>query len=142
MENIKPMKRPFFTSAAVAFAVAAAAALSGAAQEPGRPDVPEESDSTIIQRFEQMLLERGDSLRMSDIYLPDLPDMDGYRPQRAVSMSSVLIAPKLPGRVVVTNGFRIGRAWSVTISNGQASNWGPYPNSYLDARTLSFPVPR
>lgn len=141
MENIKPMKRPLSVSAAVLCAAAAIAAVSFA-QQPPRPDAPGGGDSTIIQRFEQMLLERGDSLLAADIYLPDLPDMDGYRPRRAVSMSSVLVSPKLPGRVVVTNGFRIGRGWSITVSNGQASNWGPYPNSYLDARTLSFPVPR
>ena len=27
------------------------------------------------------------------------------------------------------------------LSNGQASNWGPYPDSYLDARTISLPMP-
>lgn len=140
MVNNMPMKRPSLVFAAVSFTVAALAAASFA-QQPSRPDAPA-GDSTIIQRFERMLLERGDSLLAADIYLPDLPDMDGYRPQRAVAMSSVLIAPKLPGRVIVTNGFRIGRGWSITVSNGQASNWGPYPNSYLDARTLSFPVPR
>lgn len=28
---------------------------------------------------------------------------------------------------------------SVGFSNGQAQNWGSFPNAYLDARTLSFP---
>ena len=23
-----------------------------------------------------------------------------------------------------------------------AGNWGPFPDAYLDARTLSFPMPR
>ena len=27
-----------------------------------------------------------------------------------------------------------------TLSNGQAWNWSPFPDAYLDARTLSFPT--
>ena len=27
-------------------------------------------------------------------------------------------------------------------TNGQAWNWSPFPDAYLDARTLSFPMPR
>lgn len=31
--------------------------------------------------------------------------------------------------------------WHINISNGSAGNWGSYPGSLLDARTLSFPTP-
>lgn len=129
------MKRPFLIF------TAAVCAVASFAQQPG-PDAASGGDSTFVERFERMILERGDPLPAVDIYLPDLPDMDGYRPRRVVPMSSVLVAPQLPGHVVVTDGFRLGRAWSLVISNGKAMNWGTTPGSYLDARTLSFPVPR
>ncbi len=48
----------------------------------------------------------------------------------------------LPNRVEVFGAGFVIVSPRVTISNGSAYNWGPYPNSFLDARTLSFPAPR
>jgi hypothetical protein len=37
--------------------------------------------------------------------------------------------------------YKVRSGW-FSISNGQAQNWSPYLDGHLDARTLSFPVPR
>lgn len=128
------MKRRLFVCLLLSAAVCAAPA-----QEPELPELP---DSTLLQRFEQMLRTRSDSLRRMRIRLPGLPDFDAYRPRRAVPATSELFVRTPPSVVLPTGKFVIGRSWSVGISNGQASNWGPYPDSFLDARTLSFPAPR
>ena len=61
-----------------------------------------------------------------------------------VSMTSVVVIQKenLPSRITVidNNTLRLGAHF--TLSNGQAWNWSPFPDAYLDARTLSFPMPR
>ena len=62
----------------------------------------------------------------------------------AVSMTSVVVIQKenLPSRVTVidNNSLRLGSHFN--LSNGQAWNWSPFPDAFLDARTLSFPMPR
>ncbi len=47
---------------------------------------------------------------------------------------------KPKGVVLTEKSLLIGRY--IYISNGQAGNNGPYPDSYLDARTISLPLPR
>ena len=88
-----------------------------------------------------------DSLPADTRRWPDRPDYrtaEFERPAPAVSMTSVVIIPQhaLPARVTVldNNTLRMGQHFN--ISNGQAGNWGPFPDAYLDARTLSFPMPR
>lgn len=98
---------------------------------------------------------RRDSMRNRGFQLPDSlahlsPWHDDFRtisPIRAkpkVSMTSVVVIQKenLPARVTVidNNTLRLGRHF--TIGNGQAWNNGSFPDAYLDARTLSFPMPR
>lgn len=57
-----------------------------------------------------------------------------------VSMSSLMkIRAKYAMRKIDIIPYQVRSSW-FTISNGQAHNWGPYPDSYLDARTLSFPI--
>ena len=48
----------------------------------------------------------------------------------------------LPSRITVidNNTLRLGQHFN--LSNGQAWNWSPFPDAFLDARTLSFPMPR
>ena len=48
----------------------------------------------------------------------------------------------LPSKVRVTENNSLRLIPHITLSNGQAWNWGAFPDSYLDARTLSFPMPR
>ena len=59
-------------------------------------------------------------------------------------MTSVVVIHKenLPSRVTVidNNTLRLGRHF--TISNGQAWNNGSFPDAFLDARTISMPLPR
>lgn len=61
----------------------------------------------------------------------------------AVPMTSVavILREHLPVRTMIlrNNTLRIGRY--LILSNGQAENWGPYPSGYLDARTISLPLP-
>ncbi len=83
------------------------------------------------------------------------PDIRTWRPEDAtidrhsvrpmISMTSLVTGMhrEQPERVFVILPNNTLEVWGrVNVSNGQAWNWGPFPNSYLDARTLSFPVPR
>lgn len=85
-----------------------------------------------------------DSLAHMSPWKPDYETMEPLRVKPSVSMTSVVVIQKenLPSRVTVidNNTLRLGRHF--TISNGQAWNNGPFPNAYLDARTLSMPLPR
>lgn len=98
---------------------------------------------------------RADSLRRGGFQLPDSlshyspwkPDyrtMSPIKTKPVVTMSSVAVIQKenLPARVTVidNNTLRLGQHF--ILSNGQAWNNGPFPDSFLDARTLSFPGPR
>lgn len=97
-----------------------------------------------------------DSLGTKEFTLPDslahyspwrqdyrkAPRLEQLRP--VVSMTSIIAIPyeSLPSRVTVLNDNTLRVTPHLTISNGQAWNWGIFPDSYLDARTLSFPLPR
>ncbi len=61
-----------------------------------------------------------------------------------VSMTSVLAIQRenLPSSVTVLNNNTLRLGPQFNLSNGQAWNWSPFPDAYLDARTLSFPMPR
>lgn len=48
----------------------------------------------------------------------------------------------LPARVYVLNNISLQIGGYVNLTNGQAWLFGPYPAGYLDARTLSVPLPR
>lgn len=85
-----------------------------------------------------------DSLSHLSPWKPDYRTMAPIRTKPAVSMTSVVVIQRenLPSRVTVidNNTLRLGPHFN--LSNGQAWNWGSFPNAYLDARTLSFPMPR
>lgn len=120
-------------------AAALVAGLLASAQEPKGFD-PMRRDTTRTKGFTLP-----DSLEHMSPWRPDYrfaEPMQVGRPQ--VSMTSVVVVPRenLPSRITVidNNTLRLGRHF--TISNGQAWNNGSFPDSYLDARTLSFPMPR
>ena len=48
----------------------------------------------------------------------------------------------LPEHMHVINNIVLQIGGYVNLTNGQAWIWSPYPNGYLDARTLSLPMPR
>ena len=48
----------------------------------------------------------------------------------------------LPEHIHVINNIILRLGGYVNLTNGQAWIWGPPPGSYLDARTLSLPMPR
>lgn len=134
------MKRSFYISSVLALVVSLVSSSNGLAQE---PDSLPLHDSTLMERFNQIMAER-EATKPMTIYLPDLPPTleelaAGY--SRPVVPFSSIVVPQLPKSIkVLPDGFRLGKSWSVGISNGQASNWGAFPNAYLDARTLSFPA--
>lgn len=122
---------------AVAFALLLGVAAP--AQEPERGFKPD-----TLLRHTTPGFTLPDSLAHMSPWRPDYRTMAPIRTKPAVSMTSVVVIQRenLPARVTVidNNTLRLGPHFN--LSNGQAWNWGPFPNAYLDARTLSFPMPR
>lgn len=112
-------------------------ALTIAAQEPVFT-LPKR-DTSRLPRFTLP-----DSLAHMSPWKPDYEAMEPLPVKPTVSMSSVVVIKRenLPAHVTVidNNTLRLGRYFN--LSNGQAWNWSPFPDAYLDARTLSFPMPR
>lgn len=114
------------------------------------------SGSVSAQEYSRLSLEQPDTLSVTEPFvLPDtvvhmIPWMPSYEVMApvggkpAISMTSLVLLPKvtLPRRVRVFEGSPRRLSRRLTVSNGQAWNWGPYPDAYLDARTLSFPQGR
>ena len=129
------MKRMFILAAALL------AALAISAQEPNKFGL-KKPDSPRSGKYELP-----DSLR-NKFELPDslahLSPEGLMKVKPSVTMTSVVVIHKenLPSRVTVidNNTLRLGRHF--TISNGQAWNNGSFPDAFLDARTISVPLPR
>ncbi len=74
---------------------------------------------------------------------PELPPRIVWRPPLAAPvLPSVRRRDGLPARICVINNISLQIGGYVNLTNGQAWIWSPYPNGYLDARTLSMPLPR
>lgn len=74
---------------------------------------------------------------------PELPPRVVWRPPLATPvLPSVRRRDGLPARIYVINNISLQIGGYVNLTNGQAWIWSPYPNGYLDARTLSMPLPR
>ena len=106
--------------------------------------VPVSGQDTNIEDFKPIEFEDHfysvpDSLARPIIWKMTQEDMPIVNVQPTVSMTSVVLVEggNAPKRVVVVN-FKLARRLS--ISNGQAWNYSPYPNGHLDARTLRFPM--
>lgn len=106
----------------------------------------EERDSL---RYKIEVQEDGDTLIyfVPDIHTwhPEDVTIDYHSVKPLVSMTSIAEGQRKerPGKVVVILPNNTLEMWGrVNVSNGQAQNWGSFPDSYLDARTLSFPPPR
>lgn len=119
-------------------ALALFAALAATAQEPN-PFGNFRRDTTRNKGFQLP-----DSLAHLSPWSEDFRTMSPIRTKPKVSMTSVVVIQNenLPARVTVidNNSLRLGRHF--TIGNGQAWNNGSFPDAYLDARTLSMPMPR
>lgn len=122
-----------------AVALAAAALSSARAQQTGYRDFGGRVDSETVP------LPHGESemgmWQPPEEFAAEIRDDSSLPP--SVSMTSLIGAERneQPRRVVVIAPNNTLRLWRINISNGSASNWGSFPNSYLDARTLSFPTP-
>lgn len=64
---------------------------------------------------------------------------ESYRIESPIPMSSVVVVKEdnKPRKIDIIP-YKVRSGW-FSISNGQAQNWSPFPDAYLDARTLSFP---
>ena len=125
------MKRMFI------LAVALLAALAISAQEPNKFGL--KKPDSLRNKFELP-----DSLAHLSPWKPDYRAEGRMKVKPSVTMTSVVVIHKenLPSRVTVidNNTLRLGRHF--TISNGQAWNNGSFPDAFLDARTISVPLPR
>lgn len=140
----------------VLFAAALLSLLGARAQSPDsmptkyempplvRPVIPP-SEKELEQKLQQL-----DSAGLVH-WEPTPEEVERFNLRPAVSMSSLVVIPQgsLPKKVEVlpNNVLRLSR--HVTVSNGSAANWSPWPwspwpspGAYLDARTLSMPMPR
>lgn len=117
-------------------AVALVVALAASAQE---PKFDFKRDTTRLPGFTLP-----DSVAHLSPWKPDYRTMAPIRTKPTVSMTSVVVIQKenLPSRVTVIDNNTLRLGGHFTLSNGQAWNWSPFPDAYLDARTLSFPMPR
>ena len=117
-------------------AVALAVAVAASAQE---PKFDFKRDTTRLPGFTLP-----DSVAHLSPWKPDYRTMAPIRTKPPVSMTSVVVIQRenLPSRVTVIDNNTLRLGGHFTLSNGQAWNWSPYPDAYLDARTLSFPMPR
>ena len=126
------MKRMFILAAALL------AALAISAQEPNKFGL-KKPDSPRSGKYELP-----DSLAHLSPWKPDYRAEGKMKVKPSVTMTSVVVIQKenLPSRVTVidNNTLRLGRHF--TISNGQAWNNGSFPDAFLDARTISMPLPR
>lgn len=109
----------------------------------GQPEERFYRNDTVPNDFgEREVLRRLDSLSSWSRHYVDYRVYEPEPARPVVPMSSVVvIAPEqLPRRVrVIDNMTLLGPHFM--LSNGQAWNWGPYPDSFLDARTISLPMP-
>lgn len=138
------MKHIFF----LLLAAALAAGIPAAGQEPELDPTLVEPESRAEFRPDTILRHTTpgftlpDSLAHLSPWRPDYRTMTPVRTKPKISMSSVVEIQRenLPSRVTVidNNTLRLGPHF--TLSNGQAWNWSPFPDAYLDARTLSFPT--
>lgn len=94
-----------------------------------------------------------DSLAHMTPWRPSYKTMEPIKTHPSASMTSVVIPErKRNSRVIVLDNNTLYLGPHFSISNGQAWNWNPFrhnsfnrspfPDAYLDARTLSFPMPR
>ncbi len=121
----------------LAVAAAFALLLTAAAQQPDklRLDLPD-SLSLRLHGLDTLPLPAGD-LRMQ------APPVSWRPPLIEPLFPSIRIDRSgRPTRIYVINNIILQVGGYVNVTNGQAWIWSPYPNCYLDARTLSFPMPR
>mgnify|MGYP001526618232 FL=1 len=130
------MKRIFYSL------LLAGTVWTDAGQNPPEIKTP---DRKTAERIEEYYLSKmlPDSVQ---IKAPSLYPADYFSPSTTmtpvISMSSLMeIRTKYALRRIDIVPYKIRSGW-FSISNGQAQNWSPYPDGHLDARTLSFPVPR
>lgn len=135
--------------------IAAAFALGAAAQQRDTVDVRYEIPPVrpVVPPSEQALerkLQELDSLPFAP-WEPTPEEAARLDLRPVVTMSSMVVIPesRLPKKVTVLPNNVLRLAPSLTVFNGTAANWSPWPwapwpspGAYLDARTLSMPLPR
>lgn len=117
------------------------------AQQPERATELPEADSTAMAILDRYA---SSSLQAVDLWQPAIAAVkwrpiggqdDKSIPSAAMGVRVTLPKPVDMNRIV----WKPSSSFSITISNGSAGNCMPWPScpiGYLDARTLSFPLPR
>lgn len=136
-------------SAAALFAAGQAAAQAPAAQETGlQTPAVQASEGRRYTMPDTLSLQ----LQLQPLELPPLRsalqvdeapriDWQGAR-VKPVYPSIRIDLGRRPTRIYVINNIILQVGGYVNLTNGQAWIWSPYPNGFLDARTLSMPMPR
>ena len=144
------MKREVKFVMSLAAAIFAAGVLHAQQPSAGKrtPESQELPDSSLWQRFERAMAGHtgpNGQLRPIGTYLAGELDPEDFIPPQH-NRTSYILSPRMPAHVNVTGPWHITPRWSISVTNGNASNWeidwGIQPSAYLDARTLSFPIPR
>lgn len=135
------MKKQLLTIVMFCSAFAALPVLAQIPEHGGGESHAEFRPDTVLRRPVETGFTLPDSLSHMTPWRPEYRN-DTRRAKPQVSMTSVVVIQRenLPSRVTVidNNTLRLGPRF--TLSNGQAWNWSPFPDAYLDARTLSFPT--
>ncbi len=149
-------------SAAMLAAAALFAASPAAAQEPRRQGGGVQASSVqepfaqepSVQQPGTRRLAMPDtlSLQLQPIELPPLRSALQIDEAPRIDWQGARIKPvypsiridlgRRPTRIYVINNIILQVGGYVNLTNGQAWIWSPYPNGFLDARTLSMPLPR
>ncbi len=127
-----------------------AGAVPAVAQGPPASSVPQESGRGVRKADS---LSGAPEIRFGDPYGQQYGRQDGHRLPPAPPLrfevypwetetSVVQVRNRLPEHIDVPLNTPRRIATSLWISNGQAWNWGAYPDAFLDARTISVPLPR
>lgn len=134
---------------------AAEASFERPTQQQARETDEQRAGRTLDAELRELLRRIPDSLR-ADGWLPGAVVVDGRLLEPVALPQAEAAIWNMPQRQQITpieRDFvrRLTSGWLI-LSNGQAFNWeygrriwgvgAIYPGSYLDARTLSFPLPR
>lgn len=121
--------------------------VTASAQSPQRQETASEADSTAMAVLDRYASSPQPAVEMwqptvAAVKFKPIGERENVpMPSAAISVRVVLPKPVDMNKLV----WKPSSSFSITISNGSAGNNMPWPNcpiGYLDARTLSFPLPR
>lgn len=99
-----------------------------------QPEMPQRTEGFVLP----------DSLAHLSPWRPQYTVPNPFKPRPAVSMTSLVVVPQhnRPKHVNLLKNNTLRIRVRFNISNGQHWNHSPFPDAFLDARTISVPLPR